>query len=164
MFSDKQREEYSTVRAPALLEAKVLKSEKNTAGKMLVFPRKTAAAVAACLAVVIAIGSYFSFFGSVEAQVVAAPYQTASLVRLAEEKIPVRLDVRGRYEVSVSQGSICADGLSGLDTLSLEGECKIEWLAPAQGEPILTVKKGLIIRHYRLCYNSQTNSRQLERV
>ena len=151
MFSEKQLEQYGAVKAPDSLKAKVMKLETQKNAKIYTFPRKTVAAVAACLAVIIAIGSYFST--AVDVQLVTAPYQTAAYQRATvEERVVIKLDIAGGYEVSVSQGSFCVDGET-VATVQLEGESEIEWLVPPVGENIL-----------KLVFDVKTQSLQLEKV
>lgn len=163
MFSEEQLKQYTAVKAPNSLKAKVMKLEKQKHAKVIKFPAKAVSAVAACLAVIIAIGAYFAT--GVDVQLAAAPYQTASYQRAtAEERVTVKLDAEGGYEVSVLQGSFSVDDIQNVSTAQLEGDKEIEWLVPMVGENILTVKKGLIIRQYRLVFNIETQSLQLEKV
>lgn len=163
MFSKEQLEQYSLVKAPDSLKAKVMKLESQKQAKVYKFPAKAVSAVAACLAVIIAIGAYFAT--GVDVHLAAAQYQTASYQRAtAEERVTVKLDAEGKYEVSVSQGSFSVDDIQNVSTAQLEGDKEIEWLVPMVGENILTVKKGLIIRQYRLVFSYETQSLQLEKV
>lgn len=163
MFSEEQLKQYAAVKAPDSLKAKVMKLENQKQAKVYYFPVKAVSAIAACLAVIIAIGAYFG--AGVDVQLAAAPYQTASYQRAAaEERVTVKLNAEGRYEISVSQGSVSVDDIQNVSTAQLEGEKGIEWLVPMVGDNILTVKKGLIIRQYRLVFSYETQSLQLEKV
>lgn len=163
MFSEEQLKLYGAVKAPDSLKAKVMKLENKKQPKVYKFPMKAVSAVAACLAVIIAIGAYLGT--DIDVQLVAAPYQAVSYQRAtAEERVTVKFDIAGSYEVSVSQGSITAHGAENVTAAQLEGDGEIEWLVPPVGENILTVKKGLIIRQYRLSFNFETQSLQLEKV
>ena len=152
MFDERQIEQYRSVRAPQELRESVMSLEKS--GKIYAFNRKTISSIAACLVAVIALGSYFGMSAGVNAELVAVP-QAASVYRAsAEERAVVAFDISGRYTVEVSSGYISLDG-EQVTSLDLDGEAQIEWLVPVNGENVLTVKKGLIIRQYRLCYNAQ---------
>lgn len=163
MFSEEQLKLYGAVKAPDSLKAKVMKLENKKQAKVYKFPVKAVSAVAACLIVIISIGAYMGT--AIDVQLVAAPYQAVSYQRAtAEERVTVKFDISGSYEVSVSQGSITAHGTESAATAQLEGDGEIEWLFPMIGENILTVKKGLIIRQYRLVFSFETQSLQLEKV
>ena len=152
MFSDKQLEQYRSVKASPELRESVRSLEKS--GKIYAFNRKTFSAIAACLVAVIALGSYFGMGAGINAELVEVP-QTASLYRAtADERAVVKLDIDGSYTVTVSSGYVLQNG-EQVATVELDGEAQIEWLVPAQGEHVLTVKKGLIIRQYRLYYGAQ---------
>lgn len=152
MFNEKQLEQYRSVKASPELRQSVMSLEKS--GKIYAFNRKTVSAIAACLVAVIALGSYFGMGAGVNAELVAVP-QAASVYRAtAEERAVVAFDISGRYTVEVSSGYILLGG-EQVTSLDLDGEAQIEWLVPVSGENVLTVKKGLIIRQYRLCYGEQ---------
>ncbi len=162
MFDEKQLEQYRSVKASPELRESVMSLEKS--GKVYAFNRKTVSAIAACLVAVIALSSYFGISGNMNAELVYQPYQTASLYRLSEESVLVKLDIKGEYEVSVSQGSFSFDNGERVATAKLNGETEIEWFVPTEGESALTLKKGLIIRQYRLCFDEELQAWQLEEV
>lgn len=152
MFSEKQLEQYRSVKASPELRESVMSLEKS--GKIYAFNRKIISAIAACLVAVIALGSYFGMGAGVSAELVAVP-QVASVYRATtDERAVVKFDIGGSYTVEVSSGYISLGG-EQVTSLELDGEAQIEWFVPAGGENVLTVKKGLIIRQYRLCYGEQ---------
>lgn len=152
MFNEKQLEQYRSVKASQELRESVMSLEKS--GKIYAFNRKTVSAIAACLVAVIALGSYFGMSAGVNAELVAAP-QMASLYRsVADERVTVNFDINGSYTVKVSSGYVLQNG-EQVATVELDGEAQIEWLVPAEGEHVLTVKKGLIVKQYRLYRNEQ---------
>ncbi|MBR4050146.1 MAG: hypothetical protein IKK09_06585 [Clostridia bacterium] len=152
MFSEKQLEQYRSVKASQELRESVMSLEKS--GKIYAFNRKTLSAIAACLVAVIALGSYFGMSAGVNAELVAVP-QSASFYRAtADERAVVKLDIGGSYTVKVSSGYVLQNG-EQVKTAELDGETEIEWFVPAEGELVLTVKKGLIIKHYRLYHDVQ---------
>lgn len=159
MFSEKQLEQYRSVKASQELRESVMSLEKS--GKIYAFNRKNVSAIAACLVAVIALGSYFGMGAGVNAELVAVP-QSASIYRAtADERAVVKFDIGGSYTVTVLSGYISQNG-EQTTTLDLDGETQIEWFVPADGEHVLTVKKGLIIKQYSLCLNEQ--GWQLEEV
>lgn len=160
MFDEKQIEQYRAVKASPELKARVEAVEKR--GKIYSFNRAAVSAIAACLVAVIAIGSYAAGYGSIEAELVNGSRQTAAFARAAQQSISIRLSVKGEYEVSVSSGSISAEGCEPSQTITPDGECEAVWCFEPYGEHILTVKKGLIIRQYRLFVTQQ--GWQLENV
>lgn len=152
MFNEKQLEQYRSVKASPELKASVMSLEKS--GKIYAFNRKTVSAIAACLVAVIALGSYFGMSAGVNAELAAAP-QPASLYRAtADERAVVKFDIGGSYTVTVESGYVLQNG-EQVTTLELDGETQIEWFVPVGSEHVLTVKKGLIIKHYRLYHDVQ---------
>ena len=152
MFNEKQIEQYRSVKASPELRESVMSLEKS--GKIYAFNRKTFSAIAACLVAVIALGSYFGMGAGVNAELVALP-QSASVYRAtAEKRAVVKFDISGEYTVEVSSGYVSLNG-EQVTAAELDGEAQIEWFVPFEGENILTVKKGLIIRQYRLYRNEQ---------
>lgn len=152
MFDEKQIEQYRSVKASPELKASVMSLEKS--GKIYAFNRKTVSAVAACLVAVIALGSYFGMSAGVNAELVAAP-QPASYYRAAsDERAVVKFDINGSYTITVDSGCISQNG-EQVKAVELDGETQIEWFVPVDGEHVLTVKKGLIIKRYRLYHDVQ---------
>lgn len=152
MFNEKQLEQYRSVKASQELRESVMSLEKS--GKIYAFNRKTVSAIAACLVAVIALGSYFGMSAGVNVELVAAP-QMASYYRSAsDERAVVKLDIDGSYTVKVSSGYVLQNG-EQVKALELDGETQLEWFVPAEGEHVLTVKKGLINKQYRLYYGVQ---------
>ena len=152
MFDERQIEQYRSVRASQKLRESVMSLEKS--GKLYSFNRKTLSAVAACLVAVIALGSYFGMSAGVNAELVAVP-QSASVYRwAADERVTVNFDINGSYTVKVESGYILQNG-EQVNEAELSGESRLEWFVPAEGEHVLTVKKGLIVKQYRLYYGTQ---------
>ena len=152
MFNEKQIEQYRSVEASPELRQSVMSLEKS--GKIYAFNRKTVSAVAACLVAVIALGSYFGMSAGVNAELVAVPQMAVYQRSTAEERVAVCFDISGSYTVTVENGYIMQNG-EQVKEVELDGETRIEWFVPVEGEQLLTVKKGLIIKQYRLCYDEQ---------
>lgn len=152
MFDERQIEQYRSVRASQELRESVMSLEKS--GKIYAFNRRTLSAIAACLVAVIALGSYLGMSAGVNAELVASP-QMASLYRsTADERVSVKFDVDGSYTVKVESGYVLQNG-EQVNEVELDGETQIEWFVPVDGEHVLTVKKGLIIKRYRLYSDMQ---------
>lgn len=153
MFDEKQIEQYRSVKASPELKASVMSLEKS--GKIYAFNRKTLSAIAACLVAVIALGSYFGVSENMNAELVYQPYQAASLYRsTTEQRVGIKLDISGRYTVTALSGYIFYGG-EPMKTVELDGKTEIDWFVPTDGEHVLTVKKGLIIKRYRLYFDMQ---------
>ena len=152
MFDERQLEQYRSVRASQELRESVMSLEKS--GKLYSFNRKTLSAIAACFVAVIALGSYFGMSAGVNAELVAVP-QSASVYRwAADERVTVNFNINGGYTVKVESGYILQNG-EQVNEAEFDGKAQIEWLVPAEGEHVLTVKKGLIVKQYRLYRDEQ---------
>ncbi len=152
MFDEKQIEQYRSVKASPELRESVMSLEKG--GKIYAFNRKTLSAIAACLVAVIALGSYFGAGAGVNAELVASPQMAMHYRSAADERAVVKFDIDGGYTVTVESGYISQNGKQ-VTMLELNGLQEIEWFVPVDGEHVLTVKKGLIIKQYRLCNSAQ---------
>ncbi len=163
MFDEKQLEQYRCVKASPELQERVMKIEKSKQGKIYSFPRRIVSA-AACLAVVIAVGVFFGSQNSISAEIIMSPYSNAQLYRSVNTSISIKIDAGRNSVISVSDGSFIIDGSEMLTEANVDGETQLEWFIQAQGEHILTVKKGLTSRQYILCLDEEAQSWLLEEV
>lgn len=164
MFDNNQLEQYRSVKAPDDLRASVMKIEKTKSAKIYSFPQKVMPAVAVCFAVIIAVGALFTAQNSIGAEIVQPDFQVASLYRSVNRSVMIQVDTGKDSVISVSNGSFTFEGKNEmLTSANISGKVFIEWYADSQEENILTVKKGLIVRQYRLVFDEETQILQLEK-
>lgn len=165
MFDEKQLEDYRSVKASAELEKRVMKLGKGKAAKVYSFPKKAVSAVAACFAVIIAVGAFFAAQNRISAEIVQPDFQPASLYRSVNTSVTVQVDAGKDSVISVSNGGFILDGGNEILTaVNISEETCFEWYINSQEENILTVKKGLITGQYRLCFDEETQRWLLEEV
>lgn len=164
VFDNNQLEQYRSVKAPDELRSSVMKIEKTKSAKIYSFPKKVMPAVAACFAVIIAVGAFFTAQNSIGAEIVQPDFQVASLYRSVNRSVMIQVDAGKESAISVSDGSFTLEEKSEmLTSANISGKAFIEWHVDLQEENILTVKKGLIVRQYRLVFDEETQILQLEK-
>lgn len=157
MFSDKQKEAYSAVKAPEELRERILASaEKSEKDNTVLFKTQFSriAAAAACI-VLVAVAAFYAFNGNgievsvngvavAEDQTVALTDVPAPLARNAvQAEINLKLDLDSDALITVDSGSFDVVGKeSNLTEYSAEESIEIVWRSNGMQKSEMTVDYG----------------------